>query len=425
MKYKVTDDKYLQEMNRIAEEANLYSSTNSIYRIIPQGNNALPTKNLYYQRLNYEIQFDYVSISQNLKPEKFKDFLYLQQMYGKINLSNDVVNVDNSQLKGLNEDPKLMLIAPAADAFNALFARHKNLINSNGIPQNSKFSEIKPKKAYISPNDQHYAYLNVYFNKFYNFINNNKLNNKIVDFKSFIKYFVFFYNQNDKIINKTEFIKTSLCSPYASGLVVDIAVDRHGNDLNAYTNYLRDDSYGLFDTLVKQYGFVMDKHSPWRLTFDIAGANAQSYLRAYNVQDLTQYFNKFYYFTEYFNFETLKISLLNLYNLIAQEQPYARIVNTVFMNGKACINERQILRQYIRYEDLYNNMSEEDFLKLYFYTKVKENNIIKTDSEFDQLFGEISVVNKYSGNIAAFDYINEKCKNMKDSGNIEYTRTFF
>lgn len=425
MKYKNTQDKYLQEMNKIAEDANLYSSTNSIYKIIPQGNNTLPAKNLYYQRLNYEIQFDYVSVSQDLKPENFKDFLYLQQMYGKINLSNDIVNIDDSYLKSLNENPKLMLISPAADAFNDLCIRHKNLVDSNIIPLNSKFSEIKAKKAYISPNDQHYEYLNIYFNKFYNFINNNNLNNKIIDFKSFIKYFIFFYNQNEKIINKTEFIKTSLCSPYSSGLIVDISSDNHGNDLNAYKNYLRDDSFGIFDTLTKQYGFVMDKHSPWRLTFDIAGANAQSYLQSYNVEDLNQYFNKFYYFTEYFNFENLKINLLNLYNFIAQEQPYVTIINTTFINGKPCINQKQIFRQYIKYENLYNYINEKDFMKLYFYTKIKENNMITTDSQFEQLFEEIMVVNKYNGNIAAFDYINEKCKNMRNNGNIKYTKTFF
>ena len=41
---------------------------------------------------------------------------------------------------------------------------------------------------------------------------------------------------------------------------------------DAYTNYLRDDSYGLFDTLVKQYGFVMDnRYNSYEISTGKAG----------------------------------------------------------------------------------------------------------------------------------------------------------
>lgn len=423
MKYKNTQDKYLQEMNKIADQADLYS-TDPKYRIIPQGNNNLTTKILYYQRLNYELEFSNVTSMNGVIPENFKDYLYSHQLYGKINLNNDVVNIDENKLKSLDADPKLMLVSPAADAFSALYSRHKRLIDSNAISSKSKFYDIKPKKAFISANLQHSEYINVYFNKFYDFINNNNLNNKIVDFKTFIKYFIFFYNESDKTFNKTEFMRTIACSPYSSGLVVEVGADKHGNDKKSFENYLTDESFGMFDTLSKQHGFVMDKHSPWRLTFDIAGANAQQYLQPYNVQDLNSYFDQFYYFTEYFNFESLKIYLLNLYNFIVQEQPIARSVKTSFKNGNACISEKKISRQSIRYEDLYNHIIEEDLLKLYFYIKVKENNIISSESQFEQMFSEILTINRYSGNIAAFDFINSKCKSGRDTGDTKYTKTF-
>jgi len=423
MKYKNIEDLYLKKMNKIADEANLYS-TDPQYRIIPQANNDTTTKILYYQRLNYELEFDNITFINNIKSQNFKDYLYSNQLYGKINLNNDIINVDENKLKNLNSDSKLFLVAPAADAFNALFDRHKALVKNNSIGLKSQFYDIKPKKAFISPNLEHSKYINVYFNKFYNFINNNDLNNKILDFKTFIKYFIMFYNENDKIINRTEFIRTSLCSPYSSGLVVEINSDKHGDDKNAYSKYLRDESFGVFDTLLKQHGFVMDKHSPWRLTFDLAGVNAQEYLQTYNVQDLNTYFDQFYYFTEYFNFENLKINLLNLYNFIVQNQPNAKTVMTKFINGKPCIKEKQTLRQYIQYEDLYNNISEEQLMKLYFYTKMRENNCISSDSQFEQLFTEVSVINKYSGNFAAFDFINNKCKLMRDSGDLKYVKTF-
>ena len=40
------------------------------------------------------------------------------------------------------------------------------------------------------------------------------------------------------------------------------------------------------------------------------------------------------------------------------------------------------------------------------------------------MFSEILTINRYSGNIAAFDFINSKCKSGRDTGNTEYTKTF-
>jgi hypothetical protein len=423
MKYKNTQDEYLQKMNKIADEANLYS-THPEYRIIPQANNESTSKILYYQRLNYELEFNNIALTKTRFPENFKDYLYSNQLYGKINLNNDVINIDENRLKNLFSNSNLFLSAPAADAFNALFDRHAALIKNNSISSKSKFYEIKPKKAFISANLEYSKYLNIYFNKFYNFINDNDLNNKITDFKTYIKYFIMFYNENDKILNKSEFIKTSMCSPFSSGLVVEINSDNHGDDKKAYLNYLQDEYFGIFDTLSKQYGFVMDKHSPWRLTFDLAGANAEKYLEVYNIQDLNSYFDQFYYFTEYFNFENLKINLLNLYNFIVEKQPIAKTIVTSFNNSKACISEKQILRYYINYENLYSHTTENNLMKLYFYIKIKENNCISSDSQFEQLFNEVSTVNNYNGNFAAFDFINNKCKFMKNTGDAKYTKTF-
>jgi hypothetical protein len=32
--------------------------------------------------------------------------------------------------------------------------------------------------------------------------------------------------------------------------------------------------------------------------------------------------------------------------------------------------------------------------------------------------------NRYNGNIAVFDFINNKCKSARDTGDIKYTKTF-
>lgn len=425
MKYKNINDPYLIKLNKIADQTNYYS-VDPTYRIIPQGNNDLKSSDLYYQRLNYEIEFDNTNILNGVIFENFKDYLYIHQKYGKLNLNNDVMNLDENLIKNLNSNPSLYLSSPAADAFNEMSDRHKALINLNAISEKSIFYDIRPKKAFISPNEEHSKYIINYLSKFYNFINVNDINKKIINFKTFIKYFILFYNDNkDKIINKTEFIKSELCPVHCNGLIIEIGNNKHGDDKKAYSDYLRDSFFSKFDTLTKQHGFVMDKHSPWRLTFDIASANAKQYLQNYNIQDVNGYFDQFYYFTEYFNFETLKVFLLNLYNYIRNEKTTVRNVETIFKNGKTCIYYKENFRYFININELYDHITESEFLELYFYIKCKENNIISNENQFNQMFGEISIINKYSGNIAVFDFINNKCKEMKDTGDKKYTRKFF
>ena len=424
MKIKNTDNKYLKSINETATQTK-YFSDDPLHSIIPQSNNKSNAISMYLNRLNYEIQFERVLPVISLKPENFKDFIYSDYLYGKINTNSDIINIDENKLKTLSSNQKLQLVAPAADAFNELFIRHKNLLDKQVIDRQSIFASITPQKGFISPNLQHSEYLNTYFNSFYDFINQNDINKKIIDFGSFIKYFILFYNTREKIINKTSFIKTKMCSPLCSGLVVEIAQQKHGDDKETYTKYIQDKNFGIFDTLSKQYGFVMDKHSPWRLTFDIAGPNAQTYINKYNVTNIEEYFNEFYYHTEYFNYENLKINLLNLYNFIVKEKPTVRNVATKSIKNNLCIQEVSTQRNFISYENIFSCISEEDMLKIYTYTICCENNMISNDNQFEQLFAEMITIKKYFNDFEAFDFLNNKRKELSNTGNGTYTKTFF
>lgn len=421
MKYNNIDDKYLKQINDLADQTDAYGS-DPRFRIVPQANNSSKSITLYYQRLNYEIAFNTHTDSSAIKSQNFKDYIYTHNFYGKLNLKDEVVNVNENLLKNLNSNPKIMMLAPAADAFNDLFDRHKILVDRKGIPEKSKFASIQPQRAFISPNLQHSEYINVYFNDFYNFINNNNLNKKILNFKLFVDYFIKYYNENpNKIINKTEFIKTSMCNVMSTGLVVEVSSDSYGDDKQSFINYVTDEYFGVFDNLVKQYGFVMDRHSPWRLTFDIGSYSAQEYIKKYNANNLDEYFDQFYYFTEYFNYETLKINLINLYNFIVSEKPIVRNIQSKLKNEKICISEKQITREFVNYDKFNRDFSDNNMLKLYFYIKAKENNIINSETEFEQQNNEILTINKFNGLISSFDFIQNLCKKHKNSGKESFT----
>ena len=169
----------------------------------------------------------------------------------------------------------------------------------------------------------------------------------------------------------------------------------------------------------------MDKHSPWRLIFDIAGANAQPYLLRYNISSTEEYFNQFYYYTDYFNYENLKINLLNLYNFIVKEKPIFKDIKTKSINGKVCISKVLIERNFIVYDDLFQNIAEEDMLKIYAYTICCENNMISTQTQFETLFAEMMTIKRYFNDFEAFDFLNNKRKELSNTGTNTFTKSFF
>jgi hypothetical protein len=64
-------------------------------------------------------------------------------------------------------------------------------------------------------------------------------------------------------------------------------------------------------------------------------------------------------------------------------------------------------------------------MELYFYTICLENNMISRESQYDQIFDEFYSIKTYVGDFQAFDFLNNKVKELKDTGKSTYTKSFF
>lgn len=418
MKFNNLDDEYLDNLNEISQKI---EDINSNYlKIIPRATNeSFSTTFLYYQRKNYEKYLNNRFEYYNVNSDSFKDFIYKHNLYGKVDLNNNSVTIINNSLKVLTIGTNFSLANVAADAFEEMMSKYQRIINSGLILKNSNYYNLTVKKAYSSPHIEYNVYLNTIMNDFINYIQTQKLKNKIIDYKSTINCFINYYNDNFKniVINKSEFIKSNICSPNISGLVVEFSKDDHGNDLNKYNKYTEDDSYIAFQNLAKEFGFTLDRHAPWRIVFDLESPPAVRYLtNNYQISSTQNYFNTNYYLADYFDYESFKINMYNLYAFIASNEPEFKIAKFKSKNDKLCINQKLIRRNLFKYYDLNLHIDENYLLKAFFYIKCKENNIIFSIAEFEQHFDEISKILRYKDLVSALDLIMEKCKLGKNKG---------
>lgn len=436
MKYYNLNNDYLKKLNQIASELKIYSD-NPIEKIIPSGNNSQNSFQLFYQRLNYRITFEQILFVNIKEPNSFKDTIFVHDLYGKINHKGSPIFIDSknsdstniSNVKNLSCEKKIKLLNFAAEAYDELFEKHKQLVQKNIISPSSKFADIVPKIGWMSANDQHQNFISLYFINFIRYIDANNINKKILNFKSFINIFINFYNLDNvnTLINKSEFIRSNLCTIFANGLTIEFTNDDHGNDLNKYNNYLKDPNFGPFSELTKQYGFVMDKNYPWRLVFDVNSQTGKKYLEKHQINNLEQLFQQYYYLAEFYDYDTLIVNLINLYNFISSQKKEVINIQTEIKNNKICISNKTTIRKQINsvQELIKDYMTEQELMEIFFYTKCVENNLVSTESEFQQYLSEINTINKFKDKAEAFEHINKLCSMRKNKGDSKFRRTFY
>jgi hypothetical protein len=64
-------------------------------------------------------------------------------------------------------------------------------------------------------------------------------------------------------------------------------------------------------------------------------------------------------------------------------------------------------------------------LKIYAYTICCENNMISTQTQFETLFAEMMTIKRYFNDFEAFDFLNNKRKELSNTGTNTFTKSFF
>ena len=202
-------------------------------------------------------------------------------LYGRVDKDSDAIYLDSpghdlgQVYAGRNST--LYALDFVADAFRDLSINVNRMGNARFIDRNSLYkTKLKVHKAWDHGDlDRSYrSYIdNMYTNFVDAYLSIDRRHEKIKSFEDFVKEFLRYSLRVIKYfpVTRTGFITSVHCSPFISGLMIEIANESHGLQFNAKVmQYVNDPNFFYFVNTVKKFGFMVDKNAPWRLVFNVA-----------------------------------------------------------------------------------------------------------------------------------------------------------
>ena len=357
--------------------------------------------------------------------------------YGKIDFDGDAVYLDTGpNLSAVFSGPKETHFACnfVSEAFNDMRlnigkARDSNLINNRGVY--STKLRVKKSQTY---GDLPFSY-NVHLNKIYtNFVNNylsiDRRAEQIKNYKDFVTYFLSYCVNNARYfpVTRTGFITSTHCSPFASGLMLEVASESHGVGSNTRILKYTSDDFGNFEFFskeTKKFGFMIDRNAPWRFVFNIASGMESKRLNENDTRGAQIYLNRFgvsydnvfsFYFKKAHLDEllNLKNQLRSLYTSFYEQFPTYEKLRYNQSSSDRCsrlrIDNERLDRA--RPSDIGMSMEQHDkfLLKVLLKLRFIETAFPHNPQELQSYIKEMLSYNRLFGQRAALNYINDLTK---------------
>ena len=215
---------------------------------------------------------------------KYFDLHRKHFLYGRIDRDGNAVQLNDSALVQVFAGNKTEFVVDfVKDAFDLLKNEIGRLNMGSHIERNSIFNptNFKVHKAWRE-GDLEYSYYQ-HLNKMYtdfvqNYLQEERRFEKIIDFNSFLFVFSEYLSRIAYRfpLTKTGFILSYHCSPFVSGLALEISKERHGsaND-RKILDFTKDPNFTMIKNATKRVGFLVDRNAPWRFVFNIASGGVK------------------------------------------------------------------------------------------------------------------------------------------------------
>ena len=197
--------------------------------------------------------------------------------YGKVNLFEEPIYVNEYYLKQAKTQGTVFALAPVVDAYQDLYEYIKRQRLQTGnfvLPSDSVYRAVDARKGWSSLNSNYSQYLQNLAQGFTSDYLTPAMEGKIIDFKSFLKIFIEFVTgglANDVPITLTAYMRSKFCSPRVSGLTIDVFEADHGDD-KLKEGFLRDGGYKFWSETAEKFGFFINKNAPWSITANVLGS---------------------------------------------------------------------------------------------------------------------------------------------------------
>lgn len=354
-------------------------------------------------------------------------------LYGKIDTNGNAVYLDDRNLKQLSGGKAKTDYAVdfVCDAFDDLKKNVRSAANKNQISTNSLYKpEMNIYRAY-GAGDLEYFY-NQYINNIYTtfvdvYLGTERKHESVKNYKDFVKEFVRFSLEKATSfpITRTGYITSVHCSPFVSGLMLEIAPVEHGpGSVDRALDYINDPNFIFFVNEVKKFGFMVDKAAPWRIVFNLASGmldkqtnekdtGGQFYMKKQNVhyENVFQNHYRKAHLDELLNIKNVLHSLYQ--SFYEQFSTYEKITYATKNDGSCTaikIKTNRLDRESPPEPDDESLASSEYWLKVLLKLRMAETNYPHDVQNFNSFVKKMTDLRRLLGEESALEYINNLTK---------------
>ena len=299
-----------------------------------KGNNNLGARDLFITRAVYD-GYALTNLRQVNEPTietlQIKDFKKDEKiLYGRVDTSNNPVTPRAIYLKPFPSNLKYQALDFVVAAFEDMKKKFERHVSQGYLQMDDPIlSSLNVEQGFVSPTAEYNSHVSRLESDFNVFINNKSRINKVTDFDSFVSIFMEYVELTNpgNPITRSMFLLTNQTTPLTSGLVFDIYKGDAGDDALKVSSFYKQRNFEYFKNLAFQYGFVLDKHVPWRLVADINSPVMIRYIQeALGTDSANGYTMLNLYFDETYSTDIPSLAnlLISLYNSIASRRPFEK-----------------------------------------------------------------------------------------------------
>jgi hypothetical protein len=439
----------------------------------------MATKDSFNNRLRYDLSG---------YPPKFAnplDMWYDRVLYGKVDQQGNVVHPSREAIRnGMKVvQPVGAFAESASDVLLIDFVAHafKNFqgafVRADATGKTIRSGVVrqaiqKPAGGYVDVDVLYKRYSQSIYSTFSDIYLKTSVKTRIVqNFDDYLRLFLVFAREYaaDQPVTKTFFIKHNMCTPLISGLMVQLTNNNHDDDSTRQL-WLNDPNFALFANTANQYGFLINKNAPWRLTANIASPNMVKnwvmsvreklivspgaevlmtqlipgcmekeetfkefinrpnniIMRDIIFPETSRHFFESYYTKSCFSdINELKTNLVNGYNSFVEKNPRVRMVD-----AKKCqyglkadkITQKIVTREPVDMSIIDKKYGMDHWLEVYFNIRSVEEKVFFRSPKFIRILKSAQRIAKTVDNSSAVMYINRALRGFPETNSIVMTK---
>ena len=313
------------------------------------------------------------------------DFQDIRQMYGKLDLQGRAIHPSEENFITLSSEKAtqpIFIMNFVGRAFLEFKGYMRRAALRKRANSTSPIFELSAVAGWESYKQEYHNHLNQIYLLFFNrYIRRNKINEKIENFDDFVEAFLPFMrnftSQFGMPFTFSGFIKSQLCSPMISGLMIDIYTADCNDDVIKRTKFLQDPDFEFFRNSAKKFGFVVDKNIPWRLVADLSSNGMKKHMDNLGL-GYRDVFPEYYHRSINDDVAFLKEYMRGFYNSLVESIPYVN-------QTQYCAKKIKTISKLKKRLPISKELMEKNYPMSYWFSKYLTFRAVETKSSLTDL----------------------------------------